>query len=138
MATGSNKQLSTHSRRAAFKTCRRKHWFSYELGIRRDTDAKALRMGSAYHKGLEISKQSGLDAAVTEIRRRYSETPDSVDAREWAIEGVTVEALLCGYFWRWENEPLIILATEKAFELPIINPATGAATPNWDAAGKID
>lgn len=95
-------------------------------------------MGSAFHWGLEYLISHGLDYAVDLIRVRYAECPDAVDAIEWAFEGVTVEILLCGYAWRWENEPLKAIATEQAFELPLINPATGAATPLFAQAGKID
>lgn len=46
------KQLLTNSRSTSFKLCRRRHWYEYEIGLRPTVDAKALRMGSAFHEGL--------------------------------------------------------------------------------------
>lgn len=66
------KQLITHSRLDCFKRCRKRHWFAYEIGLRRETDAKALRMGSAYHDGLEVLGNGGtLEAAQDAVTQRY-------------------------------------------------------------------
>jgi hypothetical protein len=43
----------TFSRQDCFKSCRKKAFFAYELGLRRTTDAKALRQGTAFHAGVE-------------------------------------------------------------------------------------
>ena len=59
-----SKQLLTHSRMESFKRCRRRHYFEYEVGLRKQTDAKALRMGSAGHEGLDVLKHR--QAAVFE------------------------------------------------------------------------
>src|SRR5688572_7225321 len=62
-------ELITHSRMEAFKTCRKKHWFAYELGIRPSDDARALRMGSAGHAGAEaLGRGLGLAAACESVR----------------------------------------------------------------------
>lgn len=49
------KDLLTNSRIRTFQTCKRKHFFEYELGIeRQDEDEKeALYFGRLYHKGLD-------------------------------------------------------------------------------------
>ena len=51
-------QLLTYSRQQSFKTCRKRAWWEYEVGVRRIVDAKALRMGSAYHAGLALAQLS--------------------------------------------------------------------------------
>lgn len=56
----------------------------------------------------------------------------------WQYERAIVAALLSGYFWRWDTSPLEVVATEQAFELPLVNPATGAASRLFRLAGKID
>jgi len=132
-------ELLTHSRQSCFKTCRRQHYFSYELGIRRTLDAKALRMGSAYHAGVEqLGKGLGLDAACQAARDAYYLTPEHFDEYEWAIECETVVRLLCGYEWRWRNDSIKNIAAEQAFELPLRNPATGKTSRLFKLAGKID
>lgn len=139
MSTATDVQLLTHSRQSSFKACRKAHWFSYELGLRRETDGKPLRMGSAYHIGLEaIANLEGLDIAVEKAREYYGNCPQSFDQYEWDIECETVVRLLCGYVWRWANEPLEHLAAEQSFRLPLLNPDTGKPTPLFELAGKID
>lgn len=176
-----DKQLLTHSRQDAFKTCRRKHYYTYELGLRRIDDARALRMGSAFHAAIEaLSKtpaehvlltpadcncggaycnicegglgyckvchggESDLDqpcnlrVACDTIHKRYARVPELADPYWWSIERETLLRLVCGYAWRWSSMPLEYVATEHAFQVPLVNPATGAETPIFDLAGKID
>lgn len=132
-------QLLTHSRQDAFKSCRKKHWFAYELGIRRDVDAKALRMGTAFHDALEaIGNGRDLSDAVESVESRYREIPDGFESLDWGYERETVVRLVCGYVWRWSEMPLEHIATEQSFELPLLNPETGKPTPIFSLAGKID
>lgn len=133
------KQLLTHSRKQSFKVCRKADWFRYELKIRPTVDAKALRMGSAYHAGLEVLALGGtIDMACQEAREAYSECPEGYEQLWWDYERETVECLLCGYQWRWANEQLEHLAPEKSFTIPLVNPETGKQSINWQDAGKID
>ncbi len=132
-------QLLTHSRINSFKTCRKLHWFQYEQAIRRDTDAKALRMGSVFHDGLEaIGNGLSLDDAVSPIYERYRFCPDGFDQLEWEYERETVLRLVAGYAWRWSEMHLEHIATEQSFTTDLKNPETDCATPTWDLAGKID
>lgn len=132
------KQLLTHSRQDTFKTCRRRHFFAYEIGLRRTTDAKALRMGSAFHDGVEqLGKGGTIEQACEAIYKRY-DRPDVFDPYEWDIERETVLRMVCAYQWRWQTHPLEYLAVERSFELPLVNPETGKATSLFNLAGKID
>jgi hypothetical protein len=132
------KQLMTFSRQDCFKSCRRKHYYAYELALRRTTDAKALRMGSNFHQGVEILGKGGtLEAACDAVRAKY-DRPDVFDPYEWEIERETVLRLVCAYQWRWESHRLEYLAVEQSFELPLLNPKTGKRTTSFNLAGKID
>jgi len=65
-------QLLTNSRSTSFKVCRRRHWYEYEIGLRPIVDAKALRMGTAFHVGLEQLKASAdIEDAVEKVGRFY-------------------------------------------------------------------
>lgn len=133
------RELLTHSRQDCFKTCRRKHFYEYELGLRPIEDAKALRMGSAFHAGVEHLKTDGdLGPACDAVNAIYEIMPDGFDAYWWVIERETVLRLVCAYQWRWQSSNLEVIATEQAFEIPLINPQTGKSTPNFNLAGKID
>jgi hypothetical protein len=133
------KELLTHSRQDCFKTCRKRHQFAYELGLRRIDDAKALRMGGAFHEGIErIGNGDTLAAACEAVRAKYGRCPPLMDSYEWSIELETVLRLVCAYQWKWEASQIEHIAVELQFELPLINPETGKKTPNWNLAGKID
>jgi hypothetical protein len=124
----------------SFKFCRRRHWFEYEIKLRREEDAKALRMGTNWHLALDALKQGrSFDDAVQLIRDRYATPPARIeDTYAWSIERETLVGLLAGYEWRWEASKLEILASEAAFVVPCRNPETNAASPLFDLAGKID
>jgi hypothetical protein len=139
MIATKTKELLTHSRQDCFKTCRRKHHFAYELGLRRIDDAKALRMGSAFHEGIEkLGKGMGLDEACQAVRGKYSKPPLFMDSYEWLMEMETVLRLVCAYQWKWESSQLEHIAVELQFQLPLVNPETNKPTPHFNLAGKID
>jgi hypothetical protein len=137
--TERTKQLLTFSRAQSFKVCRKKHQWEYEMGVRRILDAKALRMGSAYHEGLDFLKRDGSrDGAIEAVRKSYETTPPEYDQIEWEMERETVCVLISGYVWRWEKAGLTWIASEQSFEFPVVNPETGVASRLWNLAGKID
>lgn len=51
---GDGRSVLTHSRIKCFQTCRRKHYFRYELGVKRrdEEDREALFFGSVFHEAL--------------------------------------------------------------------------------------
>lgn len=125
----------------------------YELGIRRDTSAQPLRMGKAFQLGLEARDNgAALADAIAVACRDYETLPAWCNTDEgvhaWMVERETVAAMLDGYYWRWSEvdapgstDPFgvaEVLAAELAFEVPIVNPDTGKATPSFKLAGKID
>lgn len=145
---GSN--LLTHSRRQCRKTCPRKHYYRYELGVRRAETARPLRMGSAVHVGLDLRAQGcSTDEAIVRAVRSYEEAPawctTDEQVADWMVEREIVARLLAAYFWYWERpeipddlRPVKVIASEGAFDLPIVNPETGAKTTVFRNAGKRD
>lgn len=133
------KQLLTFSRMSTLGVCRQKHRWAYEEGIRKETDAKALRMGSAGHEGLDVlAKTDDLEQAVVAVRAKYQHVPDAYDDYDWRIEEETMVRLICGYHWMWGDSGITCLASEQAFRIPLVNPETGASSQLFDLAGKID
>lgn len=144
--------LLTHSRMTSYKTCQRKHYYGYELGIRRRTSAKPLRMGSAVHEGLDQrARGASQDDAILAAVRDYEAIPEWCNTDElvhgWMIERETVVRLLCGYWWYWDqvesnpDYPLAIkeiVQSEVSYRLPILNPDTGRATTSFEHGGKRD
>ena len=131
----------TKSRISAFFECPKKHHILYELGLRPGLPSEALRMGSAYHYGQEMADAIGLTDALEEVRDRYARTkPGGVDEHAWQVECVTVLCLLIAHHRHWERYGQVteVLETEKAFEIPLRNPATGMPSRTWTLAGKRD
>lgn len=140
--------LLTHSRLTCRKTCGKKHYIKYVLGYRKEATAAPLRLGSAVHVGLDMRNKGMAEAdAIALACAGYpdliaqAQTPEY--ASELAVECEVVARLLAGYFWRWqvgEADPHVarVIASEQAFDIPIVNPETGKPTPTFRFAGKID
>jgi hypothetical protein len=131
--------ILTHSRMECFQTCRRKHYYQYMLGIRRERTEAALRFGTAIHLGLDWRAQGvAMEEIAQRLHARYSDVPTWADERAWWTEYEQVVRLLFGYDWYWGADDIEILATEQVFELPICNPETGGKTPSYVIKGKTD
>lgn len=125
--------LLTTSSAKTFRLCPRKFFYAYRLRRRSIGDAKALRFGSLFHLALESWWTSGdLGEAIARMREAYTRFET-----DW-IDAIRAEELLLGYHARWLHEPLRVVAVEKEFRVPLVNPATGAASKTWDLGGKID
>ena len=59
---------------------------------------------------------------------------DEGQRRDWHL----ATAMMTAYATRYANDDLKILALEKNFEGPIVNPTTGAASRSFVLAGKVD
>jgi PD-(D/E)XK nuclease superfamily len=121
--------LLTTSSARTYNACAKRYQFAYEMGVRRRETAGALRFGTLIHLGLETWLLSGLnlDAALAAMR---TETYD--------FEAAKAEAMMRGYDCRWRDEPLEVLAVEKEFSTPLLNPETGSASRTFLRAGKLD
>ncbi|MGE0191984.1 MAG: PD-(D/E)XK nuclease family protein [Planctomycetota bacterium] len=119
-------QVLTHTRLATFRACPRRHYLRYELGLRPETTGFALKVGSAFHRAIEaVAKGSDPEAAIAQ---------GLDDPYDLAL----VAAMFDGHQRRWAGAGLEVLASEVPFDLPLVNPATGAPTPIWRLGGVID
>jgi hypothetical protein len=150
---------------AAFKTCPTKYRIAYVEAIRPERDAEPLRMGTAWHRGLEvlesptgtewtehiqdeqgqdvyltINDENRLMIAIAHATAIYNTVPDWADPTDWAVEREVIANALAGYAWLYPAgmSEYETVATELEFELPLRNPETGHSTPNFVRAGKID
>jgi hypothetical protein len=135
--------LLTHSRMSCSKTCLRKHYYQYELGVRKDRDSQPLRMGRWVHECADMfAKKVPVEEICNRIRTAYSETPAWVTTPElldeWMVECETVIQLGFGHAWRWSEDGYDVIASELEFRLPCVNPDTGAKSLIWVLGGKCD
>jgi RecB family exonuclease len=132
----------THSAEAKFKSCCRKYFLAYRLGLRTAHDSEPLRIGSMFHLGVGIY-ESGIpiDDAIEAVRQAYADTecPPYLDQNAYDAEKETAIALIIGHHRRWKDDGILeTVAIEIPFELSIVNPDTGRITPRYVSGGKID
>lgn len=136
--------LLTNSRLDAFASCKRLHKYKYLDGIRAVDEAEELAFGSLGHLGLEhwwcavqlgAPRETWLDAALNAVR---ADVTLRAEFDEYLV--AAVEVLLIGYDTRWGDEAAEyeVLGVEERFEMPLVNPATGAKSPWWRLGGKLD
>jgi hypothetical protein len=147
---------------AAFKACPQRYRIAYVEGLRVAQEPQPLRMGTAWHKGLEvlsapegtisgdigpgnappvrITNENRLEIAVELATDVYTTVPDWADATEWAVEREIVACGLAAYSWLYPpgSSEYETVATELEFDLPLVNPETGRPTPSFRRVGKID
>lgn len=132
----------THSAESCFKTCPRKFMLQYRQGIRPAHDSDALRLGSAFHVGIEVAKRGGdCIAAVAAVRDLYANAtlPPWMTVDDFAVEEETAVALVSGWIRHWMPDLVIkYVAVELAFDLPLVNPKTGRTSRTFRNRGKID
>ena len=62
----------TNSRKNSAQTCLRKHYYAYELGIRKYVEDQPLRFGSAVHVGLDHWKRGATpDESIVHALTKY-------------------------------------------------------------------
>ncbi|MCH8854226.1 MAG: PD-(D/E)XK nuclease family protein, partial [Planctomycetes bacterium] len=140
---GDGRSLQTHSRMQTTKTCRRKAYFRYEIGWRPKRKPHYFRMGGAIHEGIFLRRKgASIQDAINQASEPYDSYPTWCSTDEltfdWLVEREKVRRLLAGYFWRWADDEIEVISAEEMFILPIINPATGKPSRNFQVGGKWD
>jgi hypothetical protein len=120
-------ELLTHSRLACFRACPKRHLYAYEYGLRPIEDSEPLRVGKAFALAVETDAKGGdVDMALA---------GQIGDPFEFAL----VASMFTAHKDRYANEPKEEhVAAELPFDIALVNPETGRATPTWRLAGKID
>lgn len=123
----------TASRLKDARACRRLHHLEYDLGYRPVEDAEVLRFGTLMHRGLEAlfnaMKDGAADPLASGLAAMVAGDPFDI---------ARAQVLLTGYWLRWKDEPLDVLAVEVRFDVELRNPGTGMPSRTWRLAGKID
>lgn len=133
----------TNSQINCAATCLRKHAITYLHGIRPASDAAPLRLGKAWHDGLDRrAKGMAIEGNLALVRSAYDMSMGGIPERDamLAYERETVATLLYLYDWRWSDMDagMTVEASEESFSVPIVNPETGRASRTFVFAGKVD
>jgi hypothetical protein len=91
------------------------------IGIERGDTGKALRVGNAFHKSLDLlANGMSREDAIAAIVRIYDEHGASEDQFGWAAyECAETTAMVAVYNWRYANSGLTVIASEINFEVPV-------------------
>ena len=133
---GASPMVSTYSMWSSFRNCRRAAELRYlEQLVPLQLDHN-LHFGSLIHECLELwHGQRDLALVLDRIDRLCpNRAQDEDQKRDW----LNATAMMTAYSARYATEEFEIVALEKTFEGPIVNPATGAASRSFVLAGKID
>jgi hypothetical protein len=127
---------TTYSMWSRFRNCRKACEFRYikELvPLERD---KNLAFGSVIHDCLEIwHGQQDITVVLEFIDGAYPDrNHDEKQRANWHL----ATAMMTAYAKQFPTENFEVIALEKTFEGPIINPITGAASRSFSLAGKVD
>jgi len=129
----SEKTALHQSSMATMRKCPRQYHYSHVLGLRKNSERDYFRFGTIWHSAMEMHDMP-LEDVVAMIDTHY---PDG-SGYDMEIERNTVVALLTGHRWIYRTSNLRIVAPEVAFDIPLINPETGAASRTFTVAGRID
>ena len=124
----------TTSELNCYLACPYKHHLRYRLMLRRVLAERPLFDGGAFHEALDLwyttRDQGAADARIVELynAEEVNVPEDELHAHRCGRE--RIRSLFAGYVWRWTNEPLELLASERKFAVPISSLVT--------LCGKID
>lgn len=149
-------EVLTHSKRAAFKNCRRYYYNRHVLHLERRDQAAGRRRGSMFgdcllelqiaheaglidEHGYDIETDTGLTQKIVQMRldRSYEEIVEGGgrdDAAALEVEAVKVKAIVLAYVRTYGVDK----RREVEFSLPLINPATKRSSRRFKLGGKID
>jgi hypothetical protein len=119
-----------------FRNCRKAvdwRYLQQLVPLRRDRN---LHFGSIIHECLEAWHQRrDLDEVLALINRLCANRlQDENQHRDWHL----ATAMMRAYAVRYAADDFEIVALERNFQGPIVNPATGAASRSFTLAGKVD
>ncbi len=134
-------QLLTASRCNTYRGCHREAYYKYEACLVPLSRSRgALAFGTAAHKGLEAwwsaYKMRAFGMALAVAIKAAEDALPSEDPYTVAM----LRAMLTAYDARWHEwgKTVAVIAVEVQFEAPLKHPTTGAVSPTWRIAGKID
>ena len=130
----------TYTQLKTFRNCRQKYGWKYHARVRPIAEEDAnLTLGSAYHACQELYWQGNpLDEILAAADSFF---PDR-ESRPWKKQDWNLcRAMMTAYYLHHQMHDRLSFSTrnvELEFEVPIINPATGAPSRTFCMGGKID
>jgi hypothetical protein len=128
--------VTTYSMWSLFRNCRKAvdwRYLQQLVPLQRDRN---LHFGSIIHECLQAWHQRrDLDEVLGTVNRLCANRhQDENQRRDWHL----ATAMMRAYATRYIRDDFDVIALERNFDGPIVNPATGAASRSFMLAGKVD
>lgn len=125
-----------------FKLCRKDYNLRFVRGLQGLEESAALYLGSVVHGALEkwhgcgdADKDAVVASILDYIDASFMEREqDERQKRDWHL----ALAMTTAYIKTYPSEDFEVVAVEKQFRCPIVNPDTGAASRTFYMRGKVD
>ena len=123
MTTG---RRQSHSSFDSYQACPRRYEWRYVERLRKVRKADALTLGAVIHGGLDLLKQGkSILSVIAWIHGQFEQVPAWVsDLDKWHVDREIAVALVAGWYWHWQSDPLIYHSTEERLEIALVNPET--------------
>jgi hypothetical protein len=131
-------QTTTYSMWNAFRNCRKSCQLRYELGLVPLAENRTLSFGSLIHKCLDAWYTT---SDLEYVQRMIDETyPNRYANDDEKFDWHNAHAMMIGYTraYPMSLELFKVIALEKVFTGPIVNPDTSAQSRTFKLSGKID
>lgn len=132
----SAKMPTTYSMWSKFRNCRKACEWRYLKELVPLERNGSLHFGALIHECLELwHRHRDLERVLDHIN---GACPDRAGDPSQHTDWHLATAMMQGYAARYPEEDFEVVALEKTFEGPIVNPATGASSRSFTLAGKVD
>jgi len=133
----------TYSALKAFRNCRRMYDLRYNRGLVPLEEDDALALGAMFHACLERWYKRAADASTEQVIAEILDFIDGsypghlTDDRQRKNRHLA-RAMFLAYTEKYPSEDFSIVAVEREFNVPIINPDTDCASRTFVMRGKAD
>ena len=120
------------------RRCPKLYQYKYELGYETTERSGALHFGTLFHLALEAwwKSNGSIEAALLALSVRSDDRGKAIEVD--AYDEQKARALMLGYHARWSETKMNVLAVEKEFSGPLVNPETDGVSRTFERGGKMD
>ncbi len=128
-------EVKTNSEMRTWRACPRRHHHQYVQLRRPRREHEALSFGILWHVGQEAwwgadpNPEARLEAALVAMRAHTAANPFHL---------VVCEELMIAYTALYGEQTMVTVCVEQRFEVPLVNPETGATSRTYRIGGKFD
>lgn len=135
-------EVMTQSSVKCYQLCPRKYQNRYIKGIIPDKpEADALRIGTNWHKLLELLKLGNAEDYIREYLEKQYEARNLDESRKMVQEYCRLTAMFVFYVSKYkkqDEEDFQVISVEEVINEPLTNPSTGRKSRSFRFNGKVD